>query len=93
MYAGRKVEEATTVDLFDAPLHPCTEGLMGAMPRGRGGARLADIPGTVPPLWGLPPGCAFAPRCPLATPRCAAERPPLTEPRPGHSLACWERGA
>ena len=52
--------------------------------------RLADIPGTVPPLWALPAGCAFAPRCPLATDRCRAERPPLEEHRPGHLAACWE---
>jgi len=93
MYAGRKVEEAEVTALFDAPLHPYTRGLMAAVPRGRGGARLADIPGTVPSLAALPPGCAFAPRCPLAGPRCRSARPPLTEPRPGHRVACWERGA
>jgi len=92
MYSGRKVEEAAVVGLFDAPLHPYTRGLMGAVPRGRGGARLADIPGTVPAPAALPAGCAFAPRCPLATARCRAARPPLTAPRPGHLVACWECG-
>jgi peptide/nickel transport system ATP-binding protein len=89
MYAGRRVEEASVTDLFDAPLHPYTRGLMGAIP-GAGGGRLTDIPGTVPPLWELPLGCAFSPRCPLATDRCRTERPPLDEHRPGHFAACWE---
>ncbi len=91
MYAGRRVEEAGITDLFDEPLHPYTRGLMGAIPRGAAaGKRLTDIPGTVPALWDLPAGCAFAPRCPLATPRCKSERPPLEEHRPGHFAACWE---
>ncbi|MET3899519.1 peptide/nickel transport system ATP-binding protein [Devosia sp. UYZn731] len=94
MYAGRKVEEASIYDLFDRPFHPYTIGLMGAVP-GRGassqaGDRLADIAGTVPPLWELPKGCAFAPRCPGASARCLEERPPFTEKRPGHWVACWE---
>jgi peptide/nickel transport system ATP-binding protein len=89
MYAGRRVEVARVTDLFDRPLHPYTRGLMGAVPGGAGG-RLTDIPGTVPPLWALPAGCAFAPRCPLATDRCRADRPPLEEHRPGHLAACWE---
>ncbi|QQA41745.1 ABC transporter ATP-binding protein [Pelagovum pacificum] len=91
MYAGRRVEEARVTDLFDEPLHPYTRGLMGAIPRGATlGQKLTDIPGTVPPMWDLPQGCAFAPRCPLATDRCRAERPPLREERPGHLAACWE---
>ncbi|WEJ57387.1 ABC transporter ATP-binding protein [Devosia sp. FJ2-5-3] len=94
MYAGRKVEEASIYDLFDNPLHPYTVGLMGAVP-GAGtssqeGDRLADIAGTVPPLWDLPKGCAFAPRCPNASARCLEERPPFEEKRPGHWAACWE---
>ena len=94
MYAGRKVEEASIYDLFDRPFHPYTIGLMGAVP-GAGassgaGDRLADIPGTVPPLWNLPKGCAFAPRCPGASARCLEERPPFEEKRPGHWAACWE---
>jgi peptide/nickel transport system ATP-binding protein len=94
MYAGRRVEEADVVDLFDAPLHPYTVALMGAVPRpdpgGPASKRLADIPGAVPPMWGLPPGCAFAPRCARAVARCRAERPPFEEKRPGHFAACWE---
>ena len=94
MYAGRKVEEASIYDLFDRPLHPYTIGLMGAVPRAgassEAGDRLADISGTVPPLWDLPKGCAFAPRCPNASARCLTERPPFEEKRPGHWAACWE---
>jgi peptide/nickel transport system ATP-binding protein len=94
MYAGRKVEEASIYDLFDRPFHPYTIGLMGAVPRAgassEAGDRLADISGTVPPLWDLPKGCAFAPRCPNASARCLTERPPFEEKRPGHWAACWE---
>jgi len=94
MYAGRRVEEASVYDLFDHPLHPYTLGLMGAIPRSVSGRptaeRLVDIPGTVPPLWALPKGCAFAPRCPNASARCREERPPFEEKRPGHFAACWE---
>ena len=94
MYAGRKVEEASVYDLFDNPIHPYTIGLMGAVPgdgsSSQAGDRLSDIPGTVPPLWDLPKGCAFAPRCPGATPRCLQEQPPFLEKRPGHWAACWD---
>jgi len=94
MYAGRKVEEASIYDLFDRPFHPYTIGLMGAVPgsgaSSQAGDRLADIAGTVPPLWDLPKGCAFAPRCPGASARCLEERPPFSEKRPGHWAACWE---
>lgn len=94
MYAGRKVEEASVYDLFDRPFHPYTIGLMGAAPRAgasaQAGDRLADITGTVPALWDLPAGCAFAPRCPNASARCLSERPPFEEKRPGHWAACWE---
>ncbi|HEY4203159.1 MAG TPA: ABC transporter ATP-binding protein [Devosiaceae bacterium] len=90
MYAGRRVEEATVYELFDNPIHPYTRGLMGAIPRGQSSERLTDIAGTVPPLWDLPKGCAFAPRCPGASARCREERPPFEEKRPGHFAACWE---
>ncbi len=91
MYAGRRVEEASVTALFDEPLHPYTRGLMGAIPgTAAEGSRLTDIPGTVPAPWALPAGCAFAPRCLLATERCRAERPPLEEHRPDHLAACWE---
>src|SRR3569833_248202 len=88
------VDEPSVYELFDHPIHPYTLGLMGAIPRsvpGRPAAeRLTDISGTVPPPWDLPVGCAFAPRCPGASARCFAERPPFEEQRPGHFAACWE---
>ena len=92
MYAGRKVEEAEVTALFDLPLHPYTRGLMGSIPHldeEEVGGRLHEIPGMVPALNMLPVGCAFAPRCPLASDHCRAEYPPYRELRPGHWTACW----
>jgi peptide/nickel transport system ATP-binding protein len=91
MYAGRKVEEASVDDLFENPLHPYTAGLIGAtpVPGAARAARLADIPGMVPPLNALPRGCAFAPRCPRVMERCRRERPELTQPGPGRLVACF----
>ena len=91
MYAGRKVEEAAVDDLFETPLHPYTAGLIGAtpVPGGERAARLADIPGMVPPLNELPKGCAFAARCPRVMARCRQERPALTQPAPGRLVACF----
>jgi peptide/nickel transport system ATP-binding protein len=94
MYAGHKVEEAPVATLFARPRHPYTSGLMRSVPRvsapGRaaGRVRLPEIPGMVPPPDQRPPGCPFAPRCALASPRCAA-MPPLVEHAPGHRAACW----
>jgi peptide/nickel transport system ATP-binding protein len=92
MYAGRIVEEAPVDDLFAWPLHPYTEGLLGATPRldiGVAPHRLADIPGIVPPLDALPPGCAFAPRCPRVMDVCRTERPPLLPTGAGRRAACF----
>ena len=97
MYAGRKVEEADVVPLFSNPMHPYTHGLMASVPRLAimSGAdidateRLEEIPGIVPPLNNLPPGCVFAPRCRYADDRCRAEYPPYQEKQPGHWAACW----
>ena len=97
MYAGRKVEEATVGELFARPLHPYTVGLMNSIPRldlmrgqtDRSNERLQEIPGIVPPLFDLPPGCAFAPRCSRADEKCRSERPAYEEKQPGHWAACW----
>jgi peptide/nickel transport system ATP-binding protein len=97
MYAGRKVEEATVGELFAKPLHPYTVGLMNSIPRldlmrgqtDRTNERLQEIPGIVPPLFDLPPGCAFAPRCSRADEKCRSERPAYEEKQPGHWAACW----
>ena len=90
MYAGRKVEEASTVDLFDRPLHPYTRALMASMPSlNANAARLAEIPGLVPAPRDLGRGCAFAPRCPLAMARCRGETPTLVDHGEGHVVACF----
>jgi peptide/nickel transport system ATP-binding protein len=89
MYAGRIVERAGVLDLFDRPLHPYTRALFRSMPGvGATKARLEAIPGQVPDLLHLPSGCAFRDRCPDAIPDCAAAVPPLAEKRPGHLAAC-----
>ena len=95
MYAGRVVEEAPVGPLFKDPLHPYTEGLLGATPRMHADAeegarqRLVDIPGVVPLPDKLPQGCAFAPRCPKAFERCQTERPALVTNRDGRKTACF----
>jgi peptide/nickel transport system ATP-binding protein len=87
LYAGRKVEEAPVEALFASPLHPYTQGLMAAIPGlARGARRLNEIPGAVQQAGA---GCSFAPRCPRASDQCRVAPPPLTEPRPGHFVACW----
>ncbi len=94
MYAGRKVEEASVRDLFHAPRHPYTRGLLASMPRvgsSRSGSsveRLREIRGVVPSLRERPAGCPFAPRCDFAVERCG-EMPRLEPGTAGHSVACW----
>jgi peptide/nickel transport system ATP-binding protein len=97
MYAGRKVEEAEVDELFAQPLHPYTHGLLASIPRleimggtpSNSAQRLKEIPGMVPALNNLPPGCTFAPRCAFADDRCHAQFPPYEQLRPGHWAACW----
>jgi peptide/nickel transport system ATP-binding protein len=94
MYAGKKVEEATADELFERPLHPYTVGLMKSVPRIDRAAveaptRLMEIPGMVPSLKNMPPGCAFAPRCSFATERCRREEPPFEMKASGHYAACF----
>lgn len=89
MYAGKIVEEAPVLELFDTPLHPYTQGLLRATPTsGRPDERLLDIPGRVPALAELPTGCAFAARCRYAMPACAQQRPRLSPQRGEHRVAC-----
>jgi peptide/nickel transport system ATP-binding protein len=90
MYAGTLVELATKEEIFAAPAHPYTRGLLRAVPSLSTDRQqpLATIEGTVPPIGALPPGCLFEPRCPHRIPQCAAQLPPLVEVRPGHWARC-----
>ncbi|MDU9004548.1 ABC transporter ATP-binding protein [Sedimentitalea todarodis] len=94
MYAGRKVEEASVLDLFANPRHPYTRGLMNAVPklgRARSGApqeQLAEIPGRVPDLTDPVQGCVFAPRCPRAEAVCNRIDPALEQKARDHFAAC-----
>ena len=90
MYAGRAVETASVTDLYADRRMPYTAGLLGSVPRlaAARGERLVPIPGAPPSLVTLPPGCTFAPRCPLAADECRAAEPALETVAPGHAAAC-----
>ena len=89
MYAGRIVEEAPVAALFDHPLHPYTRGLLACVPSlDDDRDRLLAIAGSLPDPAHRPPGCRYAPRCPLALAACRAAIPPPLAAGPGHSAAC-----
>ena len=93
MYAGRLAEKGTREEVFDRPAHPYTRGLLAAMPRLHARKeRLPDIPGQLPSAANPPPGCRFAPRCPLAMAVCREAAPEMREVEPGHEAACWMAG-
>ncbi|MDI6694180.1 MAG: ABC transporter ATP-binding protein [Anaerolineales bacterium] len=94
MYAGRIVEQTDVKTLFAKPLHPYTQGLIESIPvLGKVKDRLEVIPGSVPNLVNLPPGCRFAPRCKarekFGLEICTQVEPELTAVQPGHSVRCW----
>lgn len=92
MYAGRVVEKASVENLFNDPLHPYTQGLMGSVPGMHADerqTRLEAIPGSVPSLFALPHGCKFNDRCKHAEGRCFAEEPRLIETKDGQHVRCW----
>ncbi|ODT82684.1 MAG: dipeptide ABC transporter ATP-binding protein DppD [Pelagibacterium sp. SCN 64-44] len=95
MYGGRVVEQAPVNDLFAHQRHPYTKGLLACTPDatrdlGDDGERRAlySIPGSVPPITNLPPGCAFEPRCAMAVESCRTGLPPLIEAGPGAFSRC-----
>ncbi len=89
MYAGRIVEQAPVRELFNAPQHPYTRALLGAVPKLGSKAPLFAIPGHPPNPASLPSGCAFHPRCPEAMPRCASEEPPDVALGDESTARCW----
>src|SRR5215470_17563063 len=88
MYSGRVAEIGPVQDVVRNPLHPYAKGLMGAIPTLAGeDKRLVQIPGSMPRLSAIPPGCSFNPRCAFAFDRCRVERPePIS--RGAQSVAC-----
>jgi oligopeptide/dipeptide ABC transporter ATP-binding protein len=89
MYGGEVVERATVTELFDAPQHPYTEGLMHAMPKlDQRTERLLTIPGVVPAPTAWPSGCRFRDRCAYAWDRCETEHPPLYDVTAVHQSRC-----
>ncbi|TVQ52687.1 MAG: ABC transporter ATP-binding protein [Rhodobacteraceae bacterium] len=92
LYAGRLAEIGPVREVIAAPRHPYTRGLMASTPSAAApGARLRQIPGAMPRLDAIPPGCAFHPRCPDALARCRRETPPPM-PTPAGVAACWLAG-
>jgi oligopeptide/dipeptide ABC transporter ATP-binding protein len=90
MYAARIVETGAVRQLFERPAHPYTRGLLGSIPtlKTNRSEPLRAIEGAVPSPSTLPPGCSFAPRCPLCIPQCEAAMPALIEIAPGHQARC-----
>jgi peptide/nickel transport system ATP-binding protein len=93
MYAGRIVELGKTRDIFNRPRHPYAVGLLNCLPTLRRGREpLTAIEGQPPDLANVPEGCSFAPRCPMAEPRCSEARPPLELVDAEHLVACIRTG-
>ncbi len=90
MYGGKIQEISEVKALFKTPLHPYTQGLLSSLPRPdkQKKTRLDTIPGIVPSIMSMPPGCKFAARCPIAEPRCERDEPELREITPGRFCRC-----
>jgi oligopeptide/dipeptide ABC transporter ATP-binding protein len=89
MYCGKIVESTDVRGVFHRPQHPYTRQLLASVPQlGVGQGRLQEIPGVVPSLYALPPGCDFHPRCAEASEDCKFRPPTLREVEPGHWVAC-----
>jgi oligopeptide/dipeptide ABC transporter ATP-binding protein len=94
MYTGRVVEEAPVRELFANPAHPYTRGLLRSLPSAtrEKSARLPTIPGMVPPITALPPGCKFNPRCPDVMQICLGNEPARMMVGPHHDARCYLHG-
>ncbi len=92
MYAGKMAEQGSVYDIFDRPRHPYTQGLLDSIPRLESvpKSHLRIIPGMVPGLGELPPGCRFENRCPHRRPGCSRAVPELERVEPGHYVSCFE---
>jgi oligopeptide/dipeptide ABC transporter ATP-binding protein len=89
MYAGRVVERGPVDQVIQEPKHPYTQGLLACLPRLTSKTqKIEPIPGNVPDLADLPPGCAFAPRCPFVQDECRQADLRLTTVTPGHYARC-----
>ena len=93
MYAGRIVEEGTTEQIFEYPLHPYTQFLINSLPKFGDKNVRHSVPGSPPSLADLPTGCPFHPRCPHAMEICSQQMPEFTYPDEHHKVACWLHSA
>jgi oligopeptide/dipeptide ABC transporter ATP-binding protein len=89
MYAGQIVEMGDVVDVLKHPLHPYTQGLMGAIHHIGEKRDPVEIPGNVPNLMNPPSGCRFHPRCSRVMDICDKKKPEPIEVHTGHSVTCW----
>ncbi len=90
MYAGQVVEQAEVKELFKAPMHPYTQGLLSSVPKLEGNKERMDIiPGMVPNINEMPMGCRFHPRCPYATEKCRNTEPELKTAGENRKIRCW----
>jgi len=89
MYAGKMVEEATTEEVFDDPLHPYTRYLINSLPRFGDKTTRESVPGSPPSLIDLPSGCPFHPRCPYVLDICTEQMPSFIDLDTNHKVACW----
>jgi peptide/nickel transport system ATP-binding protein len=89
MYAGKIVEEATTLQIFEEPAHPYTRFLINSLPKFGDKNERTSVPGSPPSLADLPGGCPFHPRCPHVMEICRQEMPGFTRVHADHRVACW----
>ncbi|MEJ5229830.1 MAG: ABC transporter ATP-binding protein [Pseudothermotoga sp.] len=89
MYAGKIVEEGSTVEIFESPMHPYTRYLINSLPKFGDRAKRESAPGSPPSLYNIPSGCSFHPRCPYSMDICKQSLPVLKEYSKDHKAACW----